>query len=112
MNENELQAVLGFILNKLPNINPNLSKLLTKEANKRKGLETTLERKKFKVLLLIEKHRSVFDEIAVLMNKEFSTPANPLGYSSSDFFTSVYYWVKQVAGSYESKYDYTQGPIG
>jgi len=107
----ELDVFLKFLLQRLRDLYPHVSRELTKRADSRKGM-TSLDRKKCKILLLLENHRPVFDELGAELNRAFGSPHNPLGYSSSAFFNSVYHLVTNipVSGSYGIKYGAGQGP--
>ena len=112
MDKSEVDAYLGFLLDKLSEFYPQVSKELTKRVNGTPGL-SKYDRKTKKFLLLFEEKKGVLEQLFLHLNKEFGTNQNSQGYSSGGLFNSIYYLVKSepIAGSFGTKYDFGQGPV-
>ena len=73
----ELDDFLTFILNKLSELYPPVSKELTKKANLKKGLNK-LERKKYKIELLLTEKKAIFEKLGAELNRVFGGTRNQL----------------------------------
>jgi len=110
--DKEINASLSFMLNKVRELYPQVAKELTKKVKVRKDLNK-LERKRYKVQFLQSNYREVFDALVRVLRSEFSTTHDPLSYSSSGLYDSVYFLEKteSVSGSYGTKYSHGQNVI-
>ena len=82
---------LSEVLNILRDINPSLSKKLTKDVSVYSY--NSIERKKMKCRILLENYRPVFNDIAGRIYVSSGEGDNHLGYNSDSLFTSIYHLV-------------------